>query len=240
MISKFYILKYYMNNILNNIDNIDELTLNFEKNKKLKINNFLNIQIAEAIYKQVYLEKNWLLASGINKNKYEKVDNISNQKANMLQIKNVISSFGNDQFSYIFYRSMNASTMSYLEFVIRQTLSSPEFIEILNKITNLGLTKLTTLFLSKYKTGNFLSPHSDNGNGRLAFVLNLTKNWKPQYGGVLHFMDENRIEIIESFVPGFNNFIIFYVPDGKGIPHFVSHVSPNVKFSRFAITGWFY
>jgi Rps23 Pro-64 3,4-dihydroxylase Tpa1-like proline 4-hydroxylase len=229
-----------MDNILNNIENIDELNLNFKKNQKLKINNFLKIQIAEAIYKQAYLEKNWILASGINKNKYEKTDNLSNQKANLLQIKNVNNSFGNDQFSYIFYRSMNATNMSYLEFTLRQSLSSPQFIETLNQITGLGLTKLTTLFLSKYKAGNFLSPHSDNGNGRLAFVLNLSKYWKPQYGGVLHFMDDNRNEIIESFVPGFNNFIIFYVPEGKGIPHFVSHVSPNVKFPRFAVTGWFY
>ena len=231
-----------MNNILNNLEleNIDELKLIFDKNKKLKIKNFLRIEIAEAIYKQANLNKNWVLSSGINKNKYEKVDNSLNQKANLLQVKNVNSSFGNDQFSYIFYRGMNASNMSYLEFTLRQNLSSPQFIETLNKITGLKLTTLTTLFLSKYTAGSFLSPHSDNGNGTLAFVLNLTKFWKPQYGGILHFTNEDRNEIIESYIPGFNNFMIFYVPENKGIPHFVSHVSPNVKFPRFAVSGWFY
>lgn len=129
--------------------------------------------------------------------------------------------------------------MSIAEFTIRKVLGSPEFIEFLNSITGLGLTQLTTLFLSKYKSGNFLSPHSDKGNGRLAFVLNLSMGWKPQYGGNLHFMNEDRTEIIETVVPEYNSFYVFYVPDGTGIPHFVGHVAPGIKVSRYAVTGWF-
>ena len=105
----------------------------------------------------------------------------------------------------------------------------------MNKITGLELTHLTTLFISKYKSGNFLSPHSDRGNGRLAFVINLTKFWKPQYGGNLHFMNDDRTEILDTFVPEFNNLVVFYVPEGDGVPH----VDPNVKHNRFAVTGWF-
>ena len=134
---------------------------------------------------------------------------------------------------------MNNQNISYFEFILRKTLNSHAFIDILNNITGLNLTQLTTLFLSKYKSGNFLSPHSDQGNGRLAFVINLSKFWKPQYGGNLHFLNDDRTEIIETFVPGFNNMLIFYVPEENGIPHYVSHIAPNVKFSRYAITGWF-
>ena len=43
------------------------------------------------------------------------------------------------------------------------------------------------MFLSRYKSGHFLAPHSDINNGKLAFVFNLTKNWKPQYGGPTFF-----------------------------------------------------
>ena len=117
-------------------------------------------------------------------------------------------------------------------------MSSPEFINYLNNITSLNLSKLNTLFLSKYKGGNFLSPHSDRGNGKLAFVLNLTKNWKPQYGGILHFMNNDKTEIIESFMPLFNNLMLFEVPE-NGIPHFVSHVVPYLRYERYSITGWF-
>jgi Rps23 Pro-64 3,4-dihydroxylase Tpa1-like proline 4-hydroxylase len=225
--------------IINNIENIDILKQHFEINKRVKIFNFFENNGVELLYKNIILENNWILATGINKNKYEKSAISQFNKINSLQIKNVNNAFGNDQFSYNFYRSMNGVKMSYIEFNIRQILNSKEFIDILNNITGLGLTKLTTLFLSKYKSGSFLSPHSDKGNGRLAYVINLTKNWKPQYGGILHFMNENRTEIIDSYVPIFNSLYIFYVPEDKGIPHYVSHVCPNVKYNRYSITGWF-
>ena len=223
-----------------NSDNIFKLKEMFNLNKKLIIKDFLNDYFAENLFRYIFLEKNWILATGIDKNKYEKADILQNNKINQLQIKNVNSSFGKDQFSYIFYRSMNATNkISFFEFTLRNIFNSKDFINKLNEITGLELTKLNTLFLSKYKSGSFLSPHSDKGNGKLAFVLHMSKYWKPQYGGVLHFMNHDRTEIINSFVPLFNSFMIFEVPNEIGIPHFVSHVSPNVKLNRYAITGWF-
>jgi Rps23 Pro-64 3,4-dihydroxylase Tpa1-like proline 4-hydroxylase len=227
--------------IINNIqdENIVILHEIFHDLKRLKITNFLVPFFAESLYKHCMDEKNWSIATGIDKNKYEKKDIPQNAKANALQIKNVNSAFGNDRFSYIFFRSMNGTNMSYFEFSLRKTLNSSNFLNMLNQITGLELTQLTTLFMSKYKSGNYLAPHCDKGNGRLAFVINLTKFWKPQYGGNLHFMNNERTEIIDTFVPGFNNLVIFYVPPGEGIPHYVSHVVSNVKHSRFAISGWF-
>jgi Rps23 Pro-64 3,4-dihydroxylase Tpa1-like proline 4-hydroxylase len=226
-----------LNNLEN--DNILKLKEKFDLNKKLVIKDFLTVSFAENLFKYAFFEKNWILATGIDKNKYEKADIQQNIKINQLQIKNVNNAFGKDQFSYNFYRTMNANKMSLIELTIRNIFNSKDFLNKLSEITGLELTKLTTLFMSKYKNGSFLSPHSDKGNGRIAFVLNLSKFWKPQYGGVLHFMNDNRTDIIDSYVPLFNSLMIFEVPKESGIPHFVSHVSPNVKFNRYAITGWF-
>jgi Rps23 Pro-64 3,4-dihydroxylase Tpa1-like proline 4-hydroxylase len=217
-------------------DNLSEI---FKINKKIKIDNILDELFAETLYKYCMINKDWILSTGINKNKFEKKDIAQFANANQLQIKNVQNAFKEDQFSYAFYRNMNNQKCSYLEFLIRRELSSQIFIDYLNKITGLNLTILKTLFLSKYKAGNFLSPHSDHGNGRVAFVINLTKFWKPQYGGNLHFLNEDRSEIIDTYVPGFNNLMLFEVPENSGIPHYVSHIVPNVKYNRFAITGWF-
>lgn len=228
-----------MENVINKIENMEELKEIFKQKERLRISNFLKMQFAEFAFKQAFSEKNWILATGIDKVKYEKPDNIQNQKINALQIKNVNNAFVKDQFSYIFHRAMNSKNMSYLEFTLRKYLNSEIFINKLNEITGLGLSQLTTLFMSKYSSGNFLSPHSDKGNGRLAFVINLTKYWRPQYGGNLHFLNDDRTEIIDTYVPQFNTFVIFHVPEEKGIPHYVSHVTPNLKLSRFAVTGWF-
>ena len=211
----------------------------FLDKSRIKITSFLTPEFLQVLSKHIITEKKWKLATGIDANKYEKDVTPQNEKANALQIKNVANAFGQDRFSYIFYRGFSGKNMSICEFTIRKVLGSPEFIEFLNSITGLGLTQLTTLFLSKYKSGNFLSPHSDKGNGRLAFVLNLSMGWKPQYGGNLHFMNEDRTEIIETVVPEYNSFYVFYVPEGNGIPHFVGHVVPGVKLLRYAVTGWF-
>jgi len=228
-----------MDEIINNIDNIELLNTNFKDCKRIKISNFLKNDFAELLFKHAIFEKNWILSTGIDKNKYEKINSKQNEKINSAQIKNVNDAFSKDKFTYIFYRSMNNYNVSYFEFKLRKYLNSENFIDILNQITGLGLTKLTTLFMSKYSNGNFLSTHSDKGNGRLAFVINLTKFWKPHYGGNLHFLNNERTEIIETYVPQFNNLIIFHVPEENGIPHYVSHVAPNIKLSRYAISGWF-
>ena len=227
-----------MDKIINEID-INKFKYEFQNKNIIRINNFLKDDFVEVLFKDIINEKNWTLATGIDQMKYEKNNDKKLENINKLQIKNVNNAFGNDRFTYIFYRSMNGIKMSYFEFTLRNILNSKSFIDVLNEITGLELSTLTTLFLSKYTSGNFLSPHSDKGNGSLAFVINLTKYWKPQYGGILHFMDEYRKEIINSYVPTFNTFLIFYIPKENGIPHFISHVSPNVKVSRYAITGWF-
>lgn len=211
----------------------------FQEKKIIQIESFLSTYFAEDLFKTALLQKKWNLASGYSKMKFEKPLEPKFENANQLQVKNINLHFKEDEFTYMFNRSMNNKTPSRMEFLIRQQLSSPEFLSYIYQITNIKVTQLSTLFLSKYKSSHFLGPHSDKGNGKLAFVLNITKFWKPQHGGILHFLSEDRKDIIDSYVPGFNNLILFEVPEEEERPHFVSHVNPYVKHSRFAITGWF-
>ena len=57
--------------------------------------------------------------------------------------------FKNDSFTYIFHRTMNNTKPDYLEYLIRKQLSSPEFIHMIKQITNIEVSSLSTLFLSK-------------------------------------------------------------------------------------------
>ena len=217
---------------------IEKYTNEFQLEKKVQIPMILKEEVAEQLFKYCVLEKNWTLSTGFDQMKFQKKVGKPFEKANAQQIKKVQDKFKNDHFSYIFHRSMNNDTPSYIEFSIRKMMSSPAFIESIQQITGLEVTELSTLFLSKYRGGHFLSPHSDKGNGKLAFVLHLTKGWKPQYGGLLHFMNTKKTEVVRTFCPQFNQLTIFEVPE-KGIPHYVSHVVPYIKQDRFAITGWY-
>jgi Rps23 Pro-64 3,4-dihydroxylase Tpa1-like proline 4-hydroxylase len=88
-----------------------------------------------------------------------------------------------------------------------------------------------------YAAGHFLTDHDDlvevEGR-RLAYVLNLARDWKPDWGGYLNFMDAKG-NVVAGFMPRFNTMNLFMVP----LRHNVTHVPPFAPMGRFAITGWF-
>lgn len=218
---------------------IIQLKKDFENHKKIIIPNIFKIEEIEKIHRFIYrlLPQYWVCATCVKKDRLELP---LSDKRNALRIKMVNEAFGRNEFSFYFYRTFNANPLQYspIEYEVRNYMSSQVFIDFLNNITNMGLTKLNTLFVSKYTSNCFLSTHNDSGNGRIAFVLHLTKDWKPQYGGNLNFLNEERTKIIETFTSQFNTLMIFEVPE-EGVPHFVSHVAPNVTIPRISITGWY-
>jgi SM-20-related protein len=89
---------------------------------------------------------------------------------------------------------------------------------------------------TRYGAGHFLHVHDDldQDKGRLAaYVLNLTPDWRPEWGGVLHFLDDDG-HVAEGYVPRFNALNVFDV----GMPHFVSYVAPFALRPRLSVTGW--
>ena len=82
-----------------------------------------------------------------------------------------------------------------------------------------------------------MKAHSDMGReqGReVAFVMNFTPRWDPDWGGLLQFWDDDR-NVEEAISPHYNSLSIFRIP----VPHSVSVVAPYVNVGRFAISGTF-
>jgi len=68
--------------------------------------------------------------------------------------------------------------------------------------------------LTRYDTGQFLRYHDDSGTHEprvAAYVLNLSVDWAPDWGGLLHFIDADR-NIAKTFVPHYNSLVVFKVP----------------------------
>ncbi|UXH80030.1 2OG-Fe(II) oxygenase [Roseateles amylovorans] len=87
-----------------------------------------------------------------------------------------------------------------------------------------------------YARGNFLTTHDDHverEDRRLAYVINLTRRWRPDWGGLLHFTEADG-SVVDTFYPHFNSLSLFTVPQR----HFVSYVPPFAMGERTAITGW--
>lgn len=227
-------------NVLSYDYDIINLRINYKLNKKVVINNFLSNKFADFLYKQINQlpQQSWFNCVGFGNVKVEKRWKPENKKKHSMANELAKKSFCNNNFSYNFKRNMGMRPreISQSENIIRNLFSSEELYSIIEQITGDRPMKYSQLFLSQYRKGCFLAPHSDINRGKWAFILNMTKDWKPQYGGVLHFLDKNRENIIDSYVPKFNSLVIFEVPK-EGIPHFVSHVVHENK-KRFAITGW--
>ena len=114
---------------------------------------------------------------------------------------------------------------------------SAAFIEMGRALTGDDAITFADCQLTRYRPGHFLTRHDDGVEGKnrsAAFVLNLTRDWCADYGGVLNLLDEAG-DVRAGLTPAFNRLTLFKVPQ----PHLVSVVSPFAKGARYAITGWF-
>jgi len=86
-----------------------------------------------------------------------------------------------------------------------------------------------------FRTGHYLNQHDDlqHASRRQAYVLNLTRAWRPDWGGLLLFFDAGG-NVVEGYLPRMNVLNLFAVP----VVHAVSFVNPLAGGARLAITGW--
>lgn len=150
---------------------------------------------------------------------------------------NIGNSLTDGYFTYSFSRSVKhvdscvcAECNFKNEFLLSET-----FLNFIRQEANIKKPVLFESFVSIYKRGDFLSTHTDKNRG-VAFILNLTPNWRAEYGGLLHVYTEDGIK---AYTPTFNSLILLGLNNGKGLNHFVSEVSQYAPRPRIAITGWY-
>lgn len=107
---------------------------------------------------------------------------------------------------------------------------------LLRDITGLADIEFADAQATAYSPGDFLTEHDDavHGKRRLAaYVLNLTPQWRLEWGGLLMFHPSGQ-QPARALVPGFNRLNLFRVPQA----HSVSEVTRAAAYRRYAITGW--
>lgn len=115
-------------------------------------------------------------------------------------------------------------------------MASAPVLEALSEITGADDLIFADCQATRYRRGDFLTPHSDEVEGkqrRFAYVLGATDHWLPRWGGLLHFVGgDGAIE--STIVPRFNALSLFSV----GQSHFVSEVATYAPHPRISVTGW--
>lgn len=115
-------------------------------------------------------------------------------------------------------------------------MADDAFLSVMRQISGISAINRVYAQATMYTRGNFLVAHDDHVDAedrRLAYVINLTRAWRPDWGGLLHFTEEDR-SVGETYFPHFNSVVVFKVPQ----THFVSYVPPYAGGERNAITGW--
>jgi Rps23 Pro-64 3,4-dihydroxylase Tpa1-like proline 4-hydroxylase len=115
-------------------------------------------------------------------------------------------------------------------------INGPRFLAAMRRLTGRPDIAFADAQATRYQPGQFLHVHDDLDQTKrriAAYVLNLTPEWSPEWGGILHFLDEDD-HVAEGYVPRFNALNVFDV----GVRHFVSYVAPFARAPRLSITGW--
>lgn len=225
--------------------NVRKLKYEFQKNGIVSIQNWLDEDYANALYRHLdTMPEDWWWATtfpGIEETRMEA--RIVPENASYIHQCNSFAKkqFTKGYFSYRFKRTVNnhGEECSCPECKFRVDVISSEVQEFLKYITEFNINRTNELFASYYTGGDFLSPHSDGPNGQLGFVYNLSKNWRPEYGGNLFFQSNENLNKIEKvLIPSFNTLTMFDLSTTQGHSHFVSEVVENVPSKRLAMTGW--
>jgi len=119
----------------------------------------------------------------------------------------------------------------------KEFLNSAPFLKFAKAVTGANDLHEADAQATLYRPGHFLNEHDDSNmpgeQRRIAYVLNMTPLWRPDWGGSLQFIADDG-HIIEGYTPVFNAINLFRVPQR----HFVSAVAPHAGAGRYSITGW--
>ena len=224
--------------------NIDRLAEVYGERKRVQIHDFLQEAIAERILATMENEVEWRFA--LNMEGRDQVFSgaewrrlAQQERARILMQANENARW-NFQYAFEYYQMRAAyhdkwAPETYLNQVV-EFIESEAFCEFGRRITGISEIRSADCQAMRYRPGHFLTQHDDQfiETRRAAYVMNFTKTWRPDWGGMLLFLEDTG-NVETGYLPAFNVLNIFSVPQR----HAVSYVAPSAGFPRLSITGWF-
>ncbi|MGH8278783.1 MAG: 2OG-Fe(II) oxygenase [Gammaproteobacteria bacterium] len=231
--------------MLNPALEVERLAANFALSGRIQIHDILVPEAAESLYHCLVHEVPWGFAfTDGERSRFLHADEIAGfgQTAWMDLVNKSYRPTGKYQFRFAYnsYMMVEAHKQQrdpgLLLHHVLEFVNSAEFLDCMRRVTGCADVRLAMAQATRYMPGHFLSKHNDIADKeyrRVAYVLNMTKDWCAEWGGLLQFTDEQG-RVVETFMPTFNSLTLFRVP----MWHHVSYVAPFAEHGRYAITGW--
>lgn len=230
--------------MINNDLDFDGYRIDLAKNTRVQISDFLQISAAERLRTCLQNEVPWTLAErsdGVSKT-IPAVDYLAMDATRRSDHLNKAYERAKTQFQFVYesYMMVKASIEgrdpTLILHAILDFLNSEEFIAFARWLVNDPRITHASAQATRYRAGHFLTRHQDEDQHEdraYAYVINLTKNWHSDWGGLLQF-ENDQGDVTQTFVPHWNSLSLFRVPQS----HTVSLVAPFATEDRLAITGW--
>lgn len=224
---------------------LSDLVDSYKQFGRIQITDFLDIRSANKISQTLIDQPEWNLAwndQGKHTDlSYTGVMGWTSEQRDILSEK--IHTQAENEFQYcysaipIFDIYQNKLMPGHFFNDIYEFFNSAKLIAFIREITGHESIAFADMQATRFSKGHFLTEHDDDvgGKNRLAaYVLNLTPEWRNDWGGALVFPKDKALDH-DIFFPKFNALNIFSVPQ----KHFVSFVTPFAGANRYSITGWF-
>ncbi len=228
-------------NYINPSLDIDALRTQFAQNRRLLIRDFFVPDVADALARAVEAV-DWSLCyrdrHGDRRLTGDQLRGLDGaQRAHLVD---GIAEVARHEFQFSFYTESLADAVQrgdtgLLARFIRW-MADEAFLGVMRRITGVAEVNRIYAQATMYAPGSFLLAHDDHVDAedrRVAYVINLTRQWRPDWGGLLVFGAPDG-SVQESYFPHFNSLSLFAIPQ----THFVSYVPPFAQGQRQAITGW--
>lgn len=213
----------------------------FDRDGRVEIRDFLVPADAARLRAHLIAREDWKLVLNAGDKVYEMprgaIDGLSPAQRDELERRSLDAARHGFHFRYDTIRvpeDPSARTTLLDDFV--SFLSSDEVRHLLCAISGIADLDYADGQATAYSAGHYLTRHDDDVVGkqrRAAYVLGLTPDWRPEWGGLLMFhRPDGHVE--EAFVPAMGALRLFAVPAA----HSVSYVTPMAPEPRLSVTGW--
>ena len=228
--------------------NLDRAALaaEFSEDGRVRVEDVLDPEIAERIREYCLTEVPFEYLSNVDGKNVaipaEALNKFSEAELMDLQSKIFNAAAAGNGFFYCGYmlehskRDTDSEALGFLHSVF-DFLNSDEMLGFIAEVTGHDDLKSADAQYTRYTQGQFLTRHQDDVGDqqrRLAYVISFSRNWHPDWGGLLQFFEKDGTPR-EFWIPTFNTMSLFNI----GHVHSVSYVTPFAPEPRLSLTGWF-
>jgi len=228
-----------MNFTLNPELDLDKIAEDYSVDKRVRVEQLLPEDQAVALGQYLAEQINYRHAFVIDKNYGEvtdqQLDALTEKDRN--QLLNAIKAQAAYGVGFWYERHSIKSDDPGLAGDLFNWLNSDDLLKTITKLSGTNDVGSAIAQATRYRTGDFLTRHQDDvskDKRKIAFVINLSPRWHPDWGGLLQFYEKNGTPR-DAWSPEFNSLSLFDVTH----IHSVTSISPFAPEARLAISGWF-